>query len=195
MYSDNLAYAKQRLEGTLVRVGEEPFYITRVTTTENVDIEDDDDDEEDHQGDIVCEGVLIKDNSKSIVKVDSLNLCPVPLGYVNLNEDVIYFVRKPMRNDWRQGLRENNSASVGAEYYGLPDYKHLRQTILNIYPSVKTCQEYLKLGYRSVAFSRDFAISAKNLFYRGRICGEGLELYPKYNYLKEYLNEVIDANR
>jgi hypothetical protein len=186
MYNDNVEYASQRLAGTIVRVGEVPVYVSSVFET--------------RQEGILCKIQELQDteDDSKFVSVDNLNLEPVPLGYVNYGPSSYYMVRKPMRNDWRQGLRRGNSAFIGDEgFYELP-HQELNQTILGKYPKVKDALALVKTRIKDkVAFSRDFAVGYdKTLHYKGRRVGtfdKQMTLDKKYFYLNEYLQETLDA--
>jgi hypothetical protein len=188
MYNDNVEYASQRLTGTIVRVGEVPVYVSSVTKT--------------RQEGIICKIHDLQepdaDGDGKFVSVDTLNLKPVPLGYINYGVSCYYLVRKPMRNDWRQGLRRGNSAFVGEEgFFELP-YQELSQTILGKYPKVRDALALVETRRKDkVAFSRDFAVGHyKTLHYKGRCVGtfdKQPALDKKYFYLNEYLQETLDA--
>jgi len=183
MYDDNLEYAKGRLEGTVVRVGNEPVLVMGVNAV---------------GGKIVSRVVPLDDlGNEKIVKVADLNLEPVPLGYVNHQGGAYYVTRKPMRRDWKQGLRQNNICFVGAEgFYDMPWYD-IQKTILGEYPKPLDAIDQVTRGrLKSVAFSRDFSVdNQRRLNYKGRhVVGtydKMFTLSPKYNYLNEYLQETL----
>lgn len=184
MYSDNLEYAQTRLNKTLVRVGEEPFYIREV----------------DDWGDgVAVEGYFYKSpHIKQTFLVGELNLEPVPLGYVNYEGGAYYLSRKNMREDWRQGLRQGNMFFIGPEgFFDFP-IEPMRDTILNNYPSFQEAVKYIEEEIvDQVAFSRRFALGrGKRLMYKGRVVGtydKLAKLSEAYIYLTEYLNEVMEG--
>lgn len=186
MYTDDIDYASTRLKNTIVRIEEEPFMVDNI-------IRDDD-------GDIAAVGTFLKDANQGVLcKVEHLNLEPVKLGYVNFDDNSFYVVRKPIRNDWRQGLRLGNAVFIGNQgFYEFP-FKELRDTILNNYPSLRVAHEMCITGYyKAVAFASDFAVNKSDLFYKSRKVGSMDKiptLLPQYQYLNEYLQEVCDANR
>lgn len=222
MYEDDLKYAKQRLEGTIVRIGEEPVVVDYVgvgapqkrrrdpvqaapmafdweampqpMAFAKAPVE----------GLVEASVTYLKDKSTEGVTLDKLNLEPVPLGYLNYKNQVYYMARKPMRNDWRQGLRTANMAFIGAEgFYDIP-FTEFRNTVLDIYPTVVEIKDRIKrkIG-TAMSFSRDFALSSRPdgddfLHYRGKVVGS-MNMLPvlqeNFKYLTEYLQEVLDAKR
>jgi hypothetical protein len=182
MYEDNLDYARQRLLKTLVRVGKDPFFVETISA----------------RG--VVQGILISEDEDTIaeVKMKDLNLEPVPLGFVNINKDVVFAVRKPMRRDWRQGLRLGNMAFLTRQGFDRFPFRQLRNTILNNYPSLHDIKHIHLKTCKRVAFSRNFALDREGqLWYKGdNIVGRYdnlFELDPQYKYLNEHLQEVAYA--
>lgn len=182
MYEDSPEYAKGRLEGTIVRVGEEPVTVKGVGVVGKR---------------LVARVVYLKDDEEKVVDIKNLNLEPVPLGFINTNADSFYMVRKPMRRDWKQGLRQGNFTFIGAEgFYEIPG-PNLRDTVLNIYPKPEEAINLVKnKRVKKVAFSRDFAVAQGGyLLYKGKrqvgTFDKIFTLNPKYNYLNEYLQETL----
>jgi len=181
MYEDNLEYAKGRLELTLVRVKEEPFFVHTVKNIGKT---------------MVAEGVFFyKEGEISVVKMSDLNLEPVPLGYINYGPSAYFLLRKPARK-WKQGLNTGNMGFVGAQ--GFRDFppREMRETVLGIYPTFKDSLNLIKTHVK-VAFCREFAITEnKHILYRERNVGKVdklVSLEPRYNYLSEYLEEMINV--
>jgi hypothetical protein len=185
MYTnDNVDYARQRLVETIITYkgkahqvldvkkarGNKPLVIT---STE------------------VLSGDIINDD------IDNYDLTPVKLGFVNANEAVGYIVRKPMRNDWRQGLR---AQQVYIPYASSPnffvDFRDVARTIEGIFPTIEEIYEQEK---PMRAFSRDFSMNkAGEIYYRafGKV-GNFLDrtrnflLDAKFFWVEERLKEVV----
>ena len=181
MYTDDLEYAQGRLIGTIVRYKGKPIRIA--------DVFYDDDGE-------MC---FTGRTATGIVEtsLDLLDLEPIPLGYVNYQECAYYLVRKPMRNDWRQGLRPGNFTFIGREgFFELP-LKELTDTCLNNYPTFTEARTSIKDGAESVAISRHFAIDSQNNFlYKSRVVGsydQLITLKESFNHLSELLAETVYA--
>jgi hypothetical protein len=181
MYSDNIPYAKQRLENTIVMYQGEPITILGIDEDAEVTF---------------C---YLKNGDGRTAHLDELDLVGQnKLGYVNYGLGSYHVVRKPMRNDWRQGIRMGNLTFSGDEGFHRIPNKEFRDTILGIYPSFATAKKLIKDGYQKVAFSRNFAInSAGQLLYKDRIVGTYdilAKLEGKFNYLTESLNDLLEGN-
>jgi hypothetical protein len=182
MYSDNIEYARGRLIGTIVMYQGEPVHIE--------DIKED--------GTTVFK--LLKTMDINICFVDDLDLVGQNrLGYVNYEGTSYHVVRKPLRHDWRQGIRAANIVFSGPEgFYELP-YAELRHTILGIYPTFQEAAERVSGGMaRKCAFSRNFALGEGNqLFYKEKWVGSYdklVMLQEKFKYLTESLNDIMEGN-
>lgn len=177
MYGKDWEYANSRLQGTIVRIGEEPVFV--------------------HQIDHKCSAqvALLKDIYNDFqVDMNELNLVPVPLGMCNFDNQVSYLSRIPMRRDWRQGLRRENFTSSNINHALVPP-EVLGQVIVGIYPTLKEALERMGKGL-STAFHRHWAIQKdKTLMYKRDIVGlvnNGvLMLDREYQYLAEALEEVV----
>jgi hypothetical protein len=179
MYKDNIAYARQRLLGTVVRIKDEPVKVTNISD----------------KGIVTAH--FLKDVKEFYTDLDNLNLEPVPLGYLNYRGSAYYVVRKPMREDWRQGLRIGNIAFIGEEGFMELPKEELRNTILNSYPTFSEAVEAVtKKKSRKVAFNRVFAVSSdKELLYKQRVVGSFDKLphlTDKFRYLHECLQEFFN---
>lgn len=179
MYEDNLAYAKGRLENSLVRtVGGVPVFIEQIS------------------GDGICTGSTLNGMPMAL-KLRELNVLPVPLGYINFENTAVYTCRKPARK-WKQGLTSDNLYFVGGgnkirEAWPFPS---LEKTINNVYPSVDVAAKVAKKNQSYCAFHRDFAVSSgQQLCYKGVVVGDingkDVTLSRQYEYLVEYLEEVL----
>lgn len=181
MYSDNIEYARTRLLSTIVMYKGEPVYIQGIS------------------GRGKTEFTYLKDHKADICHVDELDLVGQnKLGYINFEDSSYHIVRKPLRNDWRQGLRVGNIAFTGPQgFYELPR-REFRNTILGIYPSFQQAAESVLGGAYKMAFSRNFAVSQGNqLWYKERVVGSYdklANLQEKFKYLTESLNDIMEGN-
>jgi hypothetical protein len=128
--------------------------------------------------------------------IDNYDLTPVKLGFVNSNEAVGYLARKPLRHDWRQGLR---AQQIVIPYSSTPDFfidfQDVAKTIEGIFPTIEEIR-----GMKGMrAFSRDFCVDQKNdIYYRafGKI-GNFIDktrnflLDAKFFWVEERLKEVV----
>jgi hypothetical protein len=180
MYSDNLEYARQRLNGTIVMYDKEPVLVEAIDKSSVVTF------------------IYLVDGSVSTADLDNLDLVGQnKLGYVNVGDSSYHVVRKPLRGDWRQGIRMANLAFTGREGFNRIPHKAFRNTIVGEYPPFDEAVD--KLKYRDkVAFSRDFAVGAENkFFYREMHVGSYdklVSLHERYKYLTEYLNDILEGN-
>jgi hypothetical protein len=182
MYSDNIEYARGRLKGTIVMINGEPVLV------------------DDIQHDATTIFRYLKTNEYDVCHVDDLDLVGQnKLGYVNYEDNSYHLVRKPLRHDWRQGLRMGNMVFTGPEgFYEVP-LENLRHTILGIYPTFQQAAESVSEGaWKKRAFSRNFAVGQDNrLFYRERWVGtydKLVMLQEKFKYLTESLNDIMEGN-
>jgi hypothetical protein len=133
--------------------------------------------------------------------LDDIDLTPVPLGYVNHEDSSVYAMRIPLRHCWKQGLCQGNFHTISNEgcdrhrSVSLPS-ERIFATINGVYPKFKEASK--KVGFKgvlNVAFSREFAISKDNIFYKGRNVGyhldEDIRFVDRFSYLKPRLKEVI----
>lgn len=189
MYGKDFGYANSRVAGTLVRLkkNNEPVLVQIVGNSGIC---------------IVTPAEDIETREKDLrVHLDDLNLEPVPLGYVNNSGYAIYLQRIPVRRGpGNQGLTQANCGSSGERLWRFPA-KSLRQCILGEYPTFAKAVEEAKVPRRNgsrklIAFNRHWAISQDELYYKntllvGNIVKGKPILNPKFNYLKEYLAELV----
>ncbi len=131
------------------------------------------------------------------------------LGYVNVHGGVVYCTRTAIRR-YKTGLStENLSVKVFDGYddgaaHAKAHIQSLRSVelgdcILGKYPTIPECWERIKkLGHNTVAFDRQFAISAAGyVYYKGTCVGhfkrtpkgvEDLNFDPEYTHLHTLLN-------
>lgn len=182
MYSnDDVAYANMRLQDTIIT------YNGRAVLVNGVHKD---------YGDkpLLVESSYILNHDKVgpfMDSIDNYSLLPVNLGFVNnklrgtKRELAAYFVREPMRNDWRQGLRKQNARCI----WGLNgwDMKAIARTVEGHYPQLDQAlvfSEDADKGY-GVAWCRDFCV------------GHGLDIYYRSygkvgNFVKDTKEFLLD---
>ena len=97
-----------------------------------------------------------------------LDITPQQLGYVNLSfGEAQYICRKPMRQDWKQGLRDNNTGTPKNNRSHF-EVKAVTKALMNDYPDLEECYEFCKMGGDSMAFSKNFCLShGLKVMYKG----------------------------
>lgn len=183
MYGDDYEYASSRLAGTIVRLGAEPIIIDDVYPDLNV---------------IAAKLTDIKTFFKA--KLSDLNLKPVELGFANYKGNASYLTRRPMRRDWKQGLRLGNFISLSGWDAGMIPPDVLSQVILNQYPTFDECKGMVKSGKgaATIAWHRHWALSSHGVvIYKGTTQvgqlskGGEIVLSDDYLHLREYLQECV----
>lgn len=182
MYGKDADYAGSRLNGTVVRYGEDPVMVQHVD--ENV----------------VCHCYVLDTGKEIQVPLSDLNLVPVPLGYINSpGRNAYYAVRRPMRRDWRQGLRYNSMVitdrPVAPEEIPWID---IARTIRGKYPTFKELVESLERDEltKTTAWSRQYALTPEaTVKYCGTTIGHlknGTLIFKEdFTYLKESFEETL----
>lgn len=184
MYSE-MDYANNRLGGTVVRYGGKAITVIEISSGGTV------------------AATYVTTGDPVACDVSELDITPVPLGYVNTKVDAKYAVRMPMREDWRQGLRENNARTHdGMKLFTYTNWHQVGATIDGVFPPFEDCYKAIKVGKTVArAFSRNFAIHLDGLQYKGRfIVGDVLskdqevKLSPKFEWLEDVLKmEMVHA--
>ena len=179
-------YADSRLRGTIVRLGDEPVFV------DNVD------------GEMICSVSTLEGLAPVRIHVDELNLMSPPLGFVNRNGKAVYISRKPMRQDWRQGVRTNSIITfVGNEPARVDmDNTTIMRCIKGDYPSIGDAVNALEVGEaRSAAISREFCLykHMDNIKVRyswkgcvGKVEGGKITLLKKWKYLNHLVEKLND---
>lgn len=131
-------YAESRLSDTLVMEGDNPVRVVCV------------------DGDMVCE--VIDDLTGEVHRVDleRLNIKSPPLGFVNTPRGCFYLARRPMRRDWRQGVRPNNVIRLDTEAQA--NMMDIARCMKGDYPSIKEAMGMVRPD-NTVAVSRDIALT------------------------------------
>lgn len=134
--------------------------------------------------------------SLPLCQLKDLNVQDFRLGFVNFPDGADYVSRKPMRRDWRQGLRPNNLLCRQE----LRDRKmqYVSQTLLNNFPTLEECVQSAKedglakawhrhwcLGHDMKIYYRDLSTSVGSL-----VKGEP-KLSTRFQYLAEALEESL----
>lgn len=176
MYGKDWEYANTRLQGTIVRLGEEPVFVHEVV-----------------RGGVANLAKLKDIYNDFKVDMNELNLVPVPLGMCNFNDQVSYLSRVPLRRDWRQGLRRENFISNNVPHSAVPP-DVLGAVIEGVYPTLQEALEKASKGI-STAFHRHWAVTRDNILVYKRdnvgVVHKGMLLLDReYQYLAEALEEV-----
>lgn len=188
---DEVEYAKTRLLNTIVRYKDKPISVADISANGLVSF------------------YYIDTEKVGNCQLKDLNLDPVPLGYVNTDKNSYYAVRMPMRNDWKQGLRDTNIRSWdGTKILSYVNWFHISKTIQGEFTPYKGCLKMTTEGKsKSQAFGRNFAlvrneekIDTPQLFFKGKfnvgvVSGKKPILEDKFGWLSEMLElEYSNAN-
>ena len=150
----NLDYARTKLIGTIVRLDGRAIQI------------------EDLSGKVAYYHYLTDDEKKQLsCPIKDIDITPVELGYINYNVDTYYLTRMPMRRDWRQGLRQLSCITPTNKRIDVP-MSAVGKAIENIYPKFEEAIEKIGKGFKSIAFSRNFAVTSSGAIqYKERFYG------------------------
>ena len=189
-YNTDYGYAQAKLCDSLVRLGRIPIIVREICS------------ETGHVSYTTTQGDV------GVCTVESLNLEPVPLGYVNQSRACTYTARIPARH-WRQGLRANLLHFSGrySKRVNL-NSPNLVNTILNNYPTMSDCFEaILNEEVLEKAFSRNFALgklslTRQSLLHKTIPVGEieyvnggfSHHFASGYSYLQEAYQEAVNVN-
>lgn len=188
---DDLGYIENRLHATVVKTKDGlPFIVHHV--------ERNDEDKPIVVGEILKKG-------RTICFLEDLIVPSPKLGYTNYDGKAFYLGRYPKRNDWRQGLRQNNmfviSILARLNHYGFHDYTPLIVPFLKKYPTYKEALERVEDIYESCAFSQSFALNTKReLIYKNQeivgICEDANPvLHEQFNWLEQYLRDECNIKQ
>jgi len=177
----DINYAKERLVDTIVRYNRRAVWVKLIDAGGQ------------------CTFEYLTTGTRRVCALHELDLKSPLLGYVNTENSPCYVVRRPMRRDWRQGLRHNNITCIGfnaRETRGIPS-ADLARTIKGRYPKFDEVIESFKLGDRKgLAWCRTWAVIKSTLYYKGinvgAITKEGKPgLSQQFHYLQESLEESM----
>ena len=189
MYGKDYRYASTRLTGTILCRGSNPLMIREVGPDMMV----------------VAETVITK--KIRTFPMSELSLRSPDLGMVNTGRGVAYLARKPMRNDWRQGVRRNNISDLTGSSE-VTD-KLIYRAIKGRFPSLVDAIDDTMSSGVAVAFHRHWAVRYNErlrvfqLVYKwhgvaGNIAEDTHEVSLRDNgylftHLKEALEDVING--
>lgn len=189
MYAnDDVRYALNRLLQTMVRYQGQLVTVTNVLFNGT-----------DQPLQVYSEGV--KSGLQYNDVIGNYDLTPVPLGFVNIvrRKNVNFLSRIPIREDWRQGLRQNNARTV----WGLNvwDDEAIANTVENIFPTIEHLRGSLNGEEQLGAWHRDFAMDGcGSIYYRtegriGQFIGDSCEylLDGPFTWVEESLKEALDG--
>lgn len=194
-YKDQ-GYAHKRLVGTIIKIDGRAAFVDQIADKKVAYIE-------------------LVTGARKVQDVNKMDITPVPLGYINMPQGFItYAMRTPKREDWRQGLRINNTLRLITHDEGgiellrgqrlFPETVNkvdLGVTIEGIFPKFKDVvrNAYDKMRH-SQAFDRHFGIikKEKKILYKGELLvGELLDnkgtyrLFDDFQWVREELEEAI----
>ena len=194
---DDINYAVNRLVGTIVSKDNDTIFIHSLEKSDG--------------GKIVCYYNKTGESRTKSCLLTEISLKPINIGNVNVNGGAYYISRKPMRRDWKQGMRANN-----IQYYSPTPIAIRKSDVLssvglleafkNIYPSVEKCLESLMNGEaNSIAFCKKLSLARyrgqTNMYYRGKdlvgsfdIDSKALTLNKQSNYLFELIEENLNES-
>lgn len=197
-YSEDLAYGRDRLAGTICNVNGVPRHIR------TLDI---------HNGvpSVSYENIGGGGLGRNWAPLEALDTTPIELGFIN-SDEIMYAVRLP-RRQYRQGLRGDSLRDVFNHRHNNVNFntRGFIDTVMGIYPTLVDCIERIECGEAPVvAFDRHYAVG-------GRLLGGMYQLYhkvekvggiklsdhgvprfdldDKYFYLQEELQEVVGNAR
>jgi hypothetical protein len=198
MFNDEAQYAASRINNTFMMLKEEGILSYVLEVRGKID------------GKIMVRH--LPNNDQSLETTSSLadfEFAPGCPGYVNsLQGETIYLVRKPVRRDWRQGLRysqfsqisKSGIKGVSSNWFHL-NVRKISDSIKETYVDFIKAIEIVEESGEPLAFSRNFAID-KGFSLRcreqkvGRIDGNGLiRLDNKFNFLREELTARVGNER
>lgn len=184
IYSD-LAYAKERLVGTIALVDNKAAYIENLSEKKVTYLD-------------------YISGKREVVDIKLLDPTPVRLGYCNFEFSMSYLCRYPVRKDWKQGLNYNTLRVIGSEYVGeMIPYSEIFKTINGEYPKIlDAIKQAQAVKHGGVAYSRDFAISHKmEIWYKGQfamgkvtefgVTEDFIEIYEQYEFLRDALEASV----
>jgi len=180
--NDNIEYARMRLANTYVEYHNKLVHIDDIVVGEG--------------------GNLYASTSKgeTLIKLKELDISSPTLGYVNDNNYSYYITRKPIRRDWRQGIRPQNLVLFFGGQEHQPTHELIKKLVQPINDKYKTFKESLskvKRGGGSCAFSREFCVKDDgSMWYKerysvGYVDKDGKpKLHDKYLWLEEALKDA-----
>lgn len=149
----------------------------------------------DHE--VMCQTLPYDHSGGRRIPIKDLDLTPIRLGYCNNKLSTNYISRKPTRF-YKQGLCKDNLQGSGVDFNSQAFYNMVNGK----YPKpLRALELVMNQEALSVAFSRNFAVSTNNLFYRdlhvGKVSWNGhsnnlnYQLKEEHDYLQETLDEDL----
>lgn len=181
MYGEDFEYAASRLDGTVIRLLDgQPIWVESVLPG------------------MFIKAVKLSDQNCYIKPhISEVDLKPAPLGMCNYKDNCTYLCRRPMRRDWKQGLRPGNFISLFGYPVEIIGPEALADTITGRFPSFAEACERAKAGVvQGVAWNRHWGLVGDVVAYKG-VVGVGalhegvVVLGEKYQHLRESLMESI----
>jgi len=173
---DTGQYAGTRINHTVVLLKRQPVYVQQVTHNK-----------------LVVGTTLGRGAHKVKKDLSSFNLTDYHLGYFNSGGTAYYMSRKAMRNDWRQGLRENNVKCVPSKYdLCVEDIaKCLRQR----HPTLSVALTDIGNGAESCAWCSDFCVTSEQVIQWkshavGHVEDDTITLDSKFKFLAKLVKET-----
>lgn len=183
MFEDNIEYANHKLSDSIVRLRDGKHVL--ITGVMGVN-------------DVEC--VYNKDFSNiSLEDIDP----EIPLlGYISYQGKTIYGQRNPTRA-WKFGISRNNSTfRPDRDEPFNPDLIRVAKYLNDPYPNFYDCIDTLKRRKTNsrIAFHRHFSLGGdKTIFYKSKhvanIEGSNFILLPRFEYLREFMVEVVEGKR
>ena len=186
-YGQDYDYASSRIKNTIVKYEGLPVYVQYLCPEEGY-------------ADISTPW----GSDQRRVNSEDLDMSPIPLGIVNVANDISFIMRKPARH-YKQGLDNENTKTMLAHVNLFS--KQVYNTMVGVFPSVvPSFEELMCEECRAKGVSRNFAFGApmKNLsetlplLFRTTVVGEvslsGDATNINYSLDKgfDYLNEMLE---
>jgi len=177
--------ADMRLQNCVIRIGAEPIWVYNIEQRNN---------------DFTLFYRVLGSSKDSLIffSDESINIKPVPLGFINYRDELFNILRMPRRT-YKIGLCAQNVHLL--TLHGSTALRSrilissaLRKTIKNEYPTLNKARRELN-AHSYVAFSRDFALRSDGYIVHRFLGKVGImqikpRLYDKYYFLKESLEMV-----
>lgn len=179
MYGDDWTYADSRLRGTIVRCKGELFQVSQVRPGGSV------------------QGFWVKNELMVTVRLEDLDLKPIPLGFVNHKGVATYVMRVPRRDDWKQGVRNKTLHGIGGVPVEKLPHTALIQPIDNLYPTFNEAFDLVMGEMSCVAWCRVFAItSRRRIIYKGLgdVGRVSPDRVPTLYDNKQHLQQALEAS-
>lgn len=191
---DTAEYTNSRLQNTIVRRLEdnEPIFVLKATEDRNRGIKLHYD---------LLSNVKYNDRHKGVATIylKDVNISSPKLGFSQTNYGCSYTARRPIRNDYRQGLRNSNWSVFWGQPRRFISDAALRKTIIGQYPPIELAIDESCNNDMAVAFSRDFAVhkfdGISHVFYKFSDC-VGEFINGRINLKDEFvfLNEAFERS-